>query len=404
LVRSAFVHQLVAEAGKFGVEVEGACFDWEMAKKRKDEIVGKLLQKKKETIKRWGIDFYPFKAKFLSPRKVLVGEEEIEADKFIIATGSKVSVPPIEGIENCLTSDTAFDLNSLPASLVILGGGVVAVEFSYIFSMAGVRVSLIEARERLVYAEDAEISESLKEVLSLYGVDVYLGARVKKVERGDFGYRVRFLREGKEKTLESEMVMNALGREPNLIGLGLEATNVTLEMKAIKVDEFLKTEEPHIYAVGDAINGYMFTSIAYYEGQFAAKNAVEGDKEGVDYSVIPRATFFHPQIGSVGVTEEEIKGKGLDYVVGKYPYSGTGAAICDDVFEGIAKIIVEKPGGRILGAHIFGENASELIQIVSVAMQARATVHELAKHLYIHPTLSEIVGEAAIQARDKLEV
>jgi pyruvate/2-oxoglutarate dehydrogenase complex dihydrolipoamide dehydrogenase (E3) component len=394
---------MVTEAGKFGVEVEGACFDWETAKKRKDKVVEKLLQKKEETIKKWGIDFYPFKARFLSSNKVLVGGEEIEAKKFIIATGSKVATPPIEGIEECITSDTAFDLPSLPSSLIILGGGAVAIEFSYIFSMAGVRVSLVEARERLLYVEDAEVSEGLKEVLNKYGVDVYLGARVSKVEKGNSGYRVRFLREGREKTLEAEMVMNALGRKPNLDGLELGETKVSVEMKAVKVDEFLKTEESHIYAAGDSIGGYMFTSVAYYEGQLAAKNAIERDVRGVDYSVVPRATFFHPQVGSVGVTEEQIVGKGLHYVVGRYPYSGAGAAICDDIKEGMAKIIVEKPGGRILGAHVFGENASELIQVVSMAMQARATVHELARHLYIHPTLSEVIGEAAIQAVQKLK-
>lgn len=401
MVRSAYIKELVDKAKDFGVERGDSQFSWAKAQSRMRAIRDLLIQKKDEKLAKWGIDFFPFEASFVSPHQVEVDGEIVEADKFIIASGSKVATPPIEGIELCLTSDIAFDLPNLPAEIVIIGGGAVAIEFAYIFTKAGVKVTLVEMREELLGQEDADVSKALQNYLSELGVEIFLKTAAEQVSKGNRGFSVKIKTTQGEKELYAEQVMNAVGRLPNLDLLNLEKAGVKVERKAVLVNKFLQTAQPHIWAAGDAVGGLMFTAVAYYEGELAAKNAL-GESAQVDYSVVPRATFFHPQVASVGLTEGEVQQTGLPYVVGKYPYAGTGAAICDGVMEGFVKLVVEKPGGRILGAHIFGEAASELIQIVSVAMKSGGTVEDLAAHIFIHPTLAEVVGEAALVAASKL--
>lgn len=403
MVRSGKVAETVRRASDFGVETGETKLNWEKARKRKDEIVNYLRQKRNEAIARWGVELFKEKASFLSSNEIAVGNEQIKAEKIIIASGSKVAQPPIPGIEHCLTSDEAFDLRELPKEIAILGGGAVAIEFAYIFSQAGVKVSLIEMRERLAGTEDEEISQALENSMKSKGIEVLTSSAVKKIEKAPGGYRINFEQIGELKSREFTLVMNALGRIPNLEGLEIEKAGVETEKRAIKVNEFLQTTNPKIYAAGDAIGGFMLTSVAYYEGGLAAKNAIQGNIETVDYSIIPRAIFFQPEIGSVGLTENEVKKTGLPYAIGKAELRSEGIFFAESLEEGLVKIIVEKPGGRILGAHIFAENAGELIQIISVAMASGATIEELAKHVYVHPTLAEVIGDAALEAAENFK-
>lgn len=403
MVRSGKVAEIVRNASDFGIELEKANFNWEKAKKRKEEIVNFLRQKRNEAIVRWGVDLLKEQATFASPEQIIAGNKQIKAEKIIIAAGSKVAKPPIPGIEHCITSDEAFDLPQLPEEIAILGGGAVAIEFAYIFSQAGTKVSLIEMRERLAGTEDEEISQALEKSMKNKKIEVLTSSAVKKIEKKDRTYQITFDQNGKLKTQEFSLVMNALGRIPNLEGLELEKAGVEVEKRAVKVSEFLQTTNPDIYAAGDAIGGFMLTSVAYYEGGLAAKNAIEGNIETVDYSIIPRAIFFQPEIGSVGLTEEEARKTSLPYVIGKAELKSEGVFYAESLESGLVKIIVEKPGGRILGAHIFAENAGELVQIISLAMASGATIKELANHIYIHPTLAEVIGDAAQEAVEKLK-
>ncbi len=403
MVRSGKVAETVRNASDFGVELKELRFNWEKARKRKEEIVSFLRQKRNEAIARWGVELFKEQAIFVSPKEVEVGKEKITAEKIIIAAGSKVAKPPVPGIEHCITSDEAFDLPQLPKEIAILGGGAVAIEFAYIFSQAGVKVTLIEMRERLAANEDAEISKALEKSMRNKKIKVLTSSVVKKIEKTTNSYRLTFEQNGCLKIQDYQLVMNALGRVPNLENLGLEKAGVEVERRAVKVNEFLQTTNPNIYAAGDAIGGFMLTSVAYYEGGLAAKNAVEGNVEVADYSIIPRAIFFQPEIGSVGLTEEEIKKTSLSYVVGKAELKSEGVFYAESLEDGLVKLIVEKPGGRILGAHIFAGGAGELIQIISVAMASGATIEELTNHVYVHPTLAEVIGDAALAAAEKLK-
>lgn len=403
MVRSGKVAETVKNASEFGIELKEANFNWKRARNRKEEIVNFLRQKRNEAVARWKIELFREQAFFLSPEEVGIGKEKIRAEKIIIAAGSKVAKPPVPGIEHCITSDEAFDLPQLPKEIAILGGGAVAIEFSYIFSQAGVKVTLIEMQERLAGTEDKEISQALEKSMKNKGIEVLTSSAVKKIEKTTEDYRITFEQNGKLRAQDFSLVMNALGRIPNLEGLELEKAGVEVEKRAVKVNEFLQTTNPNIYAAGDAIGGFMLTSVAYYEGRLAAKNAIERNAEAVDYSIIPRAIFFQPEIGSVGLTEDEAKKTSLPYVIGKAELKAEGVFYAESLEDGLVKIIVEKPGGRILGAHIFAENAGELIQIISVAMASGATIEELANHIYTHPTLAEVIGNAALEAIEKLK-
>ncbi len=403
MVRSGKVAETVKNASEFGMELKEANFNWKRARNRKEEIVNFLRQKRNEAIAHWKVELFREQAIFLSSKEVGVGKEKIRAEKIIIAAGSKVAKPPVPGIEHCITSDEAFDLPRLPKEIAILGGGAVAIEFAYIFSQAGVKVTLIEMQERLAGTEDKEISQALEKSMKNKGIEVLTSSTVKKIEKTTEDYQINFERNGELKTQNFALVMNALGRIPNLEGLELEKAGVEVEKRAVKVNEFLQTTNPNIYAAGDAIGGFMLTSVAYYEGGLAAKNAMERNVEAVDYSIIPRAIFFQPEIGSVGLTEDEAKKTSLPYVVGKAELKSEGVFYAESLEDGLVKIIVEKPGGRILGAHIFAENAGELIQIISVAMSSGATIEELANHVYVHPTLTEVIGDAALEAVEKLK-
>lgn len=403
MVRSGRIAEIAKRASDFGVEINQPKLNWEKARKRKDEIVSNLREKRNKALRHWKVELLPDKAAFLSPTELKVGSEMVKAEKIIIATGSRVAKPPVEGIEHCLTSDEAFDLPSLPEEIAILGGGAVAIEFAYIFSQAGVKITLVEMRERLAATEDRETSQYLENSMKIKGIEVLTSSRVKRVGKERESYRLVLEKEGKEGNFEFPLVMNALGRIPHLELLELEKAGIEVENKGVKVNEFLQTSQPHIYAAGDCIGGFMLTSVAYYEGNLAAKNAIYGNKEAVDYSIIPRAIFFQPEIGSVGITEEEVKKTGLAYVVGKALLKQEGVYFAESLEEGMIKIIVESPGGRILGAHLFAENAAELAQIISVAMKSGATIEELASHIYTHPTLAEVIGNAALDAQQKLK-
>jgi len=403
LVRSGKVAETVKKAHEFGIEISSARFNWEKARKRKDDIVNFLREKRNEAIKRWKVDLIPEKATFLSPNELKAGKERVKAKKIIVACGSRVALPPVEGIQNCLTSDEAFNLPSLPEEIAILGGGAVALEFAYIFSQAGVKVTLIEMRERLASSEDEEISRALESSMRKKGITIFSSSMVKKINQTKKGFELTYEQSGKERTSIFPLVMNALGRIPNLEHLELDKAGLEADRKGIKVNEFLQTSQPHIYAAGDCIGGFMLTSVAYYEGNLAAKNAIESNVETVDYSIVPRAIYFQPEIGSVGLTEEEVKKTGLAYVVGKAKLREEGVYWAESLEEGIVKIIAESPGGRILGAHIFGESASELVQIISVAMRSGANLKELASHIYTHPTIAEVIGDAALDAQQKIK-
>ncbi|MCL6472990.1 MAG: NAD(P)/FAD-dependent oxidoreductase, partial [Firmicutes bacterium] len=342
MVRSLDVFSTVKRASEFGVVVKDeVSLDWLRVIERKQYAIRNAEGDKAADLKRRGIDYYKEPVTFVSPDEVTIGGERARPGKIIVATGSKPSMPPIPGIEHAITSDGALELKELPASMVIIGGGFIALEFAHVFRQAGVKVTILEAKDRLLSAADGEISNAIKDSFIRQGMEVYTGAGVSGIEVQDGVKTVTATIAGEEKHFTTDIVLNATGRVPSFDTLNLDGAGVLYSKKGIKVNEFMQTNLEHIYAAGDVTGGYMLTPVASYEARVAAQNAVSGNSRKMDYRVVPYAVFSRPEIGSVGLTEEEAQAKGIDYSLAYLDFATIGAAIVNGETEGFAKLIVD---------------------------------------------------------------
>lgn len=397
MVRSLDVFSTVKRASEFGVVVKDEVrLDWPKVIERKRYTSENAEGDKAADLKRRGIDYYKEPVVFVSPNEVTIGGERAHPGKIIIATGSKPSMPPIPGIEHAITSDDALEMRELPDSMVIIGGGFIALEFAHVFHQAGVKVTILEAKDRLLSAADGEISNAIKDSFIRQGMDVYTGAGVSGIEVQDNKRAVKATIAGEEKRFAADVILNATGRMPSFDTLNLDGAGILYSKKGIKVNEFMQTNVEHIYAAGDVTGGYMLTPVASYDGRIAAQNAVSGNSRKIDYRVVPYAVFSRPEIGSVGLTEEEAQAKGIDYSLAWLDFATVGAAVVGGETEGFTKLIVDNSNNRIIGGHIIGHNAAELILEVAIAMKGNLTVDDIADTIYIHPTFSEAVAGAAV--------
>jgi len=345
-----------------------------------------------------GIALFRRRAAFVSPHEVDLGGQKVRADKIILAVGAHAVRPAIPGIELAITSDEALALRELPASLVMIGGGVIAMEFAHIWNAVGVQITILELGERILSKEDGEIAEGLTRLSQARGIAIHTRTRVQRVERTHDGYVVTAQTLEGEHRFPGELVMLAAGRVANTEGLRLEAAGVQVEKRGISTNEYLQTTAPHIYAGGDAVGRYFFTPVATYEGKLAARNALQGNVEKADYSLVTHTVFTLPPASAVGLTEEQARQQGLEVAVTRVPFSAIGRAVVDDETEGFVKIIEEKGSERLLGAHILGPRAEELIHEFAIAMKGGLTRQQLAQVISIHPSLSEGVIGAAVSA------
>ncbi len=397
MVRSLDVFTTVKRASDFGVVVKDEVYlDWERVIERKQYATRNAEGDKAADLKRRGIDYYKEPVVFVSPNEVTIGGEPARPKKIIIATGSKPSMPPIPGIEYAITSDDALEIKELPTSIVIIGGGFIALEFAHVFHQAGVKVTILEAKDRLLSTADGEISNAIKDSFIRQDMDVHTGAGVSGIEVQDSKRAITATIAGEEKRFVSDVVLNATGRVPSFDTLNLDTAGILYSKKGIKVNEFMQTNIEHIYAAGDVTGGYMLTPVASYEARVAAQNAVSGNSRKMDYRIIPYAVFSRPEIGSVGITEEEAQAKGIDYSLAYLDFATVGAAVVNGETEGFAKLVVDNSDNRIIGGHMIGHNAAELILEVAIAMKGNLTVDDIADTIYIHPTFSEAVAGAAV--------
>lgn len=302
-------------------------------------------------------------------------------------------MPAIPGIEFAITSDDALDLKELPASMVVIGGGFIALEFAHILHQAGVKIIVLEAKDRLLSTGDGEISDAIKDSFVRQGIDVYTSAGDYGIEIQDGKKAVTAAIDGEERRFIAEVVLNATGRIPSFDTLNLDAAGIDYSKNGIKVNEYMQTNLEHIYAAGDVTSGYMLTPVASYEGRVAALNAIKGNSRRVDYRIVPYAVFSRPEVGGVG---EEARAKGIDFSVTRLDFATVGAAVVNGETEGFVKLIVDNSNNQIIGGHIIGQNAAELILEVAVAMKGNLTVDEIADTIYIHPTFSEAVAGAVV--------
>jgi mycothione reductase len=401
LIHSADVVETIERSRLFGVEVTGYRVDFAGLVDR----VTRAIDKDSEDIERAfegseNPTLFRGEGRFVGEKRLRVGDDELTADRILIATGGRPFVPPIDGLAGSgfITSDEALRSKRQPRVLTILGGGYIAVEMAHFFGSLGTRINIIEVNDSLLHREDGEIAKKFTEIFRKK-YNVLTGSTAAKVSKnGDkFEVTVRDSR-GKESTVESDQLLVATGRRPNSDGLDLDKTGVKTDGKGfIVADEYLETNVKGVFALGDVLGHHLFRHSANLESEFNFYNIIDPAKKvAVDYDVMPHAVFTSPQIAGVGKTEEQLKAAGREYSVGRYAYIDTamGRAIEDDT--GFVKILADRSMGRILGCHIMGTDASTLIHEVLVAMKAGdGTVRSITRTIHIHPALSEVVQRAA---------
>ena len=334
------------------------------------------------------------RARFVDAHTVEVNGERLSADRFIIATGSVGAVLPIPGAELCIGSREMLELTSVPRRLCVIGGGVIGLEFAGIFRSFGSEVSVLEFCPGILPRFDEDLAKRLKLSLKKRGIAIETSAQVKAVERTDNGLIVRYMLKEQECSLEADTVLMAVGRRANFAELGLEAAGVECSKRGIVVDGRMRTNVPGIYAVGDVTGGIMLAHYASFQGKRALNDICGVAEDGIRFDICPAAVFTVPEVATVGLTEEECKAKGIDYKAHKSMYGGNGKAVSMDAAEGFAKVLTEGPEGRILGAHIMGAHASDLIHEAAVLMNMDATLTQARSVIHAHPSLSEVLQAA----------
>lgn len=351
------------------------------------------------------ITYYHGLAKFVSNKVVEVNGEQLTADKIFIAVGSRPQIPAILGLEGTpyMTSTEALRNTKLPKTLVVIGASYIAVELGHAYGALGTEVHFL-VRSRLLRREDAQVSEEFTRVFSRYH-KIHSGAVPTKVQYHNGQFRISYKDADGDHSLISETLLIATGVVPNTDTLGLENTDIQLTDEGfVKVDECLQTTVEGIYSMGDCIGWYFFRHSVNFEGEYLFRTVFERpSREPIQYSPVPHAIFTHPQVAAVGKTEEELKAEGVDYVVGLSPYksSAMGMALLSD--SGFCKILFDKNSRKILGAHIIGDEASDMIHMLIAFMNMNGTMDDVLRMIYIHPALPEIVRNAARKAREQLE-
>jgi len=365
---------------------------------RKDRIVQGILDGIYAGLQRnKNITFLQGRAEFTSPVDIRVGERRLTAEKSILAVGARPAEAPIPGLAEAgyLTNREALQLDRLPASMIIIGAGYVGVEFAQMFARFGTRVTLLSRAPRVMRQEEPELSEALGDILRAEGIDLYTETTATRAGVADgTRYVVAEAPEG-ERRFEAEVILLAAGRVARLDGLGLDEAGVVVDGAFIRADETLHTTAPNIWSLGDANGGPMFTHRATYDGPTAALNAVKGLGKKVDYRVVPRAVFTEPALAGVGLTEAEARQAGYEVKVGTSPFAHSGRAKAIGQTEGMVKLVADARTGVLLGGHILGPHADDLIHEVVVAMYKNGTFESLVKSIHIHPTLPEAVKSAA---------
>jgi len=356
-----------------------------------------LFKKNKiDWLKGWG--------KITAPGEVTVGDTAHKAKNIVIASGSEVT--PLRGVtidEKTIVSSTgALDLPEIPKRLVVIGAGVIGLELGSVYARLGSEVTILEFLDQITPGMDLEICKALQKQLAKQGLTFVLGAAVQSAEPGDDGVHVTYKlrKDDSEASLDADVVLVATGRRPYAEGLGLDAAGVALtERGQVKVDDRWKTSVPGIYAIGDVIPGPMLAHKAEDEGMAVAE-IIAGQHGHVNFAIIPGVIYTSPEVAAVGETEESLKAKGREYKVGKFPFQGNARAKSYFMGDGFVKILADKLTDRILGAHIIGPQAGELIAEVCVAMEFGAAAEDLARTCHAHPTCSEAVREAALACGD----
>ncbi|MFN8522337.1 MAG: dihydrolipoyl dehydrogenase [Chloroflexota bacterium] len=402
MLRSADVLTTLRHAADYGINAENISVDYSKVVARKDRIVKQLVGGVSGLLSSNGVELVRGSAKLIERGKVVVSgtsEATINAKHVIVATGSSPAKLPIRGADgrNVIDSDGAFQLTAVPESLLVIGGGAVGSEWAAIFNAFGSKVTLVEMLPTLLPIEDEEIGKVLERSFTRSGITVHTEARLEEILDGDDGNKVGVLtlKDGRQERVSAEYVLIGVGRRPNTAGLGLEALGVTTDQRGfVQIDDQLRTSAGNVFAIGDISGKALLAHVASHQGIVAAE-VIAGHDKRMDYKAVPGCTFTHPEVASVGLSEKKAREAGHDVTVGKFPFQASGRAMTYGDTDGMVKVVADKKYGELLGVHVIGPNASDIIPEAVLGIQLEATLDDIMGTIHAHPTLAESFMEAA---------
>ena len=405
LLASTEALSLIRRAKRLGIEVDGIKPDFTCMMERKNEVVSRVVKGVESLLKANKVKLVKGKASFLDLHKVEVktpeGKENIEGDFTIIATGSKPVLLPFIDLNHpaVLTSERALELVQIPQSLLIVGAGVIGCEFASIFGPLGTQITMVELMDTILPQEDKRISLMMKQILQKRGINIFTHTRLEEIT--DYQKDSLTVRLDNGEKISTEKMLVCVGRSPYTEGLGLENLDLRLDQKRnILVNERMQTNQERVYAIGDVVGGYLLAHVAFEEGIVAAENALGVDSK-VDYTSIPNCIFTSPQIATVGLTLDKARERGIEAKIGRFRFSASGKAQALDETDGFVQLVVEEESGEVLGGQIIGPHAADLVHEIALAVRWELTVDEIGSTVHAHPTLSEVVMEAARKAQGK---
>ncbi|OON68892.1 dihydrolipoyl dehydrogenase [Hymenobacter sp. CRA2] len=405
LLKSAQVFDYLKHPQDYGLSADNVGYDFGAVVKRSRGVADGMSKGINFLFKKNKIDAIMGTAKVTKPGSIEVtkadgGKETVEAKHIILATGARArQLPnlPIDG-QKIIGYREAMVLPEQPKSMVVVGSGAIGVEFAYFYATMGTKVTIVEYLPRIVPVEDEEVSKQLERSFKKAGIDILTSAEVTKVDTAGAGCKVSIKTAKGEQQLEADIVLSAVGIQPNLENIGIEELGIVVEKGRVKVDEYYRTNVPGVYAIGDIVPGPALAHVASAEGITCVEAIAGHHPEPINYGNIPGCTYCTPEIASVGLTEEEAKKQGYDILVGKFPFSASGKASASGAKDGFVKVIFDKKYGEWLGAHMIGAGVTDMIAEAVVARKLETTGHEIIKAIHPHPTMSEAVMEAAAAA------
>jgi dihydrolipoamide dehydrogenase len=388
LLHAARLYEETRHMKEWGIEADGVKLNWKTVQKRKEKILDQLNRGIQSLLKKNKVEVLAGSGRLQGARTVAVDGAPHEARAVILATGSEPR--PLPGLSgpSVLTSNEALTLEQVPASLLVVGSGAVGSEFASLYASLGARVALVELLPRILPLEDAEVSAAMAKIFARRGIEVHVGTKVERLDGAS-----ALLSNGK--TVPAEKVLVAVGRKPNTDGIGLETTRARLDRGFVKVDGFMQTDDPGLFAIGDIVPTPALAHVATAEGILAVEKIAGREVRPLNYDRIPNVTFTSPQVASIGLTEEKARERGYAVKIGRFPFAALGKSQILGETEGFVKIVADARYGEILGIHAVHERAGDLIGESTAALAGELTLEDLAHAVHAHPTLSEAFLEAA---------
>ena len=399
----------LAQKGKtFGLKIPSARADMKAIHARKKKIIADFAGYRQHALTNGKYDFIRAQARFLDPHTVeLSNGKKVSAKHILIGTGSKVSVPPVPGLDAAKfwTSDDVLELDFIPQSVIVLGGGIVACELAQFLHRIGARVTLVQRSPNILRDHSADASCEVQKAFVDEGIELFAGTQIQSIAQDQRGTAITFLHDGKKVTRRAAHLFNALGREPNTAGLNLTAAGVRARANGqIIIDKFQRTSASHIYAAGDCSGPAEIVHIAIQQGELAARHAAGVKRlKPIDWSLLLNVVFTDPQLATIGLLERDLDERDRPYLCASYPFNDHGKSILMDATYGYVKVIADPKRGRILGAEIVGKDAGELIHAFSGPLAMRATVFDLLRAPWYHPTLAEIITYPLEEIAEKIK-